>query len=59
MEVLGPLEPVRGREAVNGLLMKALADDGKAEFVDLFDAFGKDGTAALERFFLGRIDNIQ
>ena len=52
VKVLAPLEDVPLRAETAALLRKALENEERAEFTDLYQEYKAAGTAALEEYFL-------
>ena len=50
--VLAPLEDVVGAKELKSLLRQSLANDSRADFMDLSEAYRMRGTAALEEAFI-------
>ena len=58
IRVLAPLEDVPGRNETMRLLEEKIAGDDCVKIVDLYAEYAKEGTSALEKYFLAEIKTL-
>ena len=58
IRVLAPLEKVPAGEETMRLLQEKLAGDDRVKIVDLSAEYAKEGTSALEKYFLAEMKTL-